>query len=52
LINLFLRIAAIGLVTFLILQSQSAQAALREKASLVDLTRDTIFVRDTNDIIT
>ncbi len=52
LINLLLRGVAIGVTTFLILQSQSAQAASREKASLLDLTHDTIFVRDMNDIIT
>src|SRR5882757_10040470 len=35
LINLLLRGVAIGVTTFLILQSQSAQAASREKASLL-----------------
>ena len=29
-----------------------AETALREQASLLDLTHDTIFVRDMNDVIT
>src|SRR5262245_12054818 len=42
----------IGATTFLALQNQSANAALREQAQLLDLTHDTIFVRDSNDLIT
>src|SRR5262249_20946147 len=42
----------IGATTFLALQNQSANAALREQAQLLDLTHDTIFVRDSNDVIT
>jgi hypothetical protein len=37
-------IAAISVTTVLALQSQSAQVTLREQASLLDLTHDTIFV--------
>jgi PAS domain S-box-containing protein len=33
-------------------ESKRAAEALREQANLLDLTHDTIFVRDTNDIIT
>src|ERR671919_372576 len=44
LFNTLLRSAAIGVATFLVLQSQSAEAALREQAGLLDLTHDTIFV--------
>ena len=42
----------IGVTAYLVLQSQSAQAGLREKAALLDLTQDTIFVRDMDDVIT
>jgi two-component system sensor kinase FixL len=44
-------IAAIGATTLLALKNQSAGAALRERARLLDLTHDTIFVRDMNDVI-
>src|SRR5947207_10727917 len=42
-------IVAIGLTTFLTLQSQSAEATLREQASLLDLTHDSIVVRSFDD---
>jgi PAS domain-containing protein len=44
-INTATSIAAIGLTTFLALQSQSSEAALREQASLLDLTHDTVIAR-------
>ena len=50
--NLFVGILTIGVTTYLALQNQSAQIALREKAGLLDLTHDTMFVRDMNDAIT
>jgi PAS domain S-box-containing protein len=45
-------LAAIGATTFLALKNQSANVALRGQARLLDLTHDTIFVRDMNDCIT
>jgi PAS domain S-box-containing protein len=44
-------VAAIGATTVLAVKNQSANAALRERARLLDLTHDSIFVRDMNDII-
>jgi PAS domain S-box-containing protein len=46
-----LSLAAIGVTTFLAVQSQSIERLLREQAGLLDLTHDTIFVRDMNDVI-
>ena len=45
-------VAAIGATTVLALQNQSANMTLRGQARLLDLTHDTIFVRDMNDVIT
>ena len=45
-------VSAIGATAFLALKNQSANAALRDQARLLDLTHDTIFVRDMNDVIT
>jgi two-component system sensor kinase FixL len=45
-------VAAIGATTILAVKNQSANAALRERARLLDLTHDSIFVRDMNDCIT
>ncbi len=45
-------LAAIGATTFLALRNQAANAMLRERARLLDLTHDTIFARDMNDTIT
>ena len=50
--NLVVGILVIALTTYLALQNQSAQIALREKAGLLDLTHDTMFVRDMNDVVT
>ncbi|MCU1244802.1 MAG: hypothetical protein JWN02_712 [Acidobacteria bacterium] len=51
-VNVLTAIAAIGVTTFLALRGQSAEAALRDQASLLDLTHDTIFVRGMDDVIT
>ena len=50
--NTFVSLLAIGLTTFLVRRGQTAEAALREQASLLNLTHDTIFVRDKNNVIT
>lgn len=47
----FLSLAAIGVTAFLAVQSQARETVLREQAGLLDLTHDTIFVRDMNDVI-
>ena len=52
LVRCFVSIAAIAATTYLALKSQSANTVVREQASLLDLTHDTIFVRDLNDVIT
>jgi PAS domain S-box-containing protein len=46
-----LSLAAIGVTAFLVVQSQSIERVLREQARLLDLTHDTVFVRDMNDVI-
>jgi two-component system sensor kinase FixL len=46
-----LSLAAIGVTTFLAVQGQSMEKVLREQAGLLDLTHDTVFVRDMNDVI-
>jgi PAS domain S-box-containing protein len=50
--NCLLCLAAIGISAFLAVQSQSREMVLREQAGLLDLTHDTVFVRDRNDVIT
>jgi two-component system, LuxR family, sensor kinase FixL len=45
-------IAAIGATTILALKNQAASAALRERARLLDLTHDAIFVRNNDEVIT
>src|SRR6476660_8635306 len=50
--NLIVGVLVVGVTTYLALQNQSAQIALREKAGLLDLTHDTMFVRDMNDVVT
>ena len=51
LLRLSIRGIVIGVTAYLVLQNQSAEAGLREKAALLDLTQDTIFVRDMDDLI-
>jgi PAS domain S-box-containing protein len=46
-----LSLAAIGVTAFLAVQSQSIERMLRGQARLLDLTHDTVFVRDMNDVI-
>ena len=50
--NHAISLLAISLTTLIALQSQSAEATLRDQASLLDLTHDTIFVRNMSDVIT
>lgn len=45
-------LSAIGITAFLALKNQAANMGLRAQAGLLDLTHDTIFVRDMNDVIT
>jgi PAS domain S-box-containing protein len=52
LVRCLMSISAIGATTFLALQNQSANMVVRERARLLDLTHDTVFVRDMNDVIT
>jgi two-component system sensor kinase FixL len=52
LVRCLMSLAAISATTFLALRNQSANAMLRERARLLDLTHDTIFARDMNDTIT
>jgi PAS domain S-box-containing protein len=47
----FLSMAAIGVTAFLAVQNQSIERVLREQAGLLDLTHDTVFVRNMNDVI-
>jgi PAS domain S-box-containing protein len=49
--NLLLSLTAIGVTAFLAVQGQSREMVLREQAGLLDLTHDTVFVRDMNDAI-
>jgi PAS domain S-box-containing protein len=46
-----LSLAAIGVTAFLVVQGQSMERVLREQAGLLDLTHDTVFVRDMDDVI-
>jgi PAS domain S-box-containing protein len=50
--NRLLSLAVIGVTAFLAVQNQSREMVLREQAGLLDLTHDTVFVRDMNDVIT
>lgn len=45
-------LAAIAITALLAARNQRAVAALREQANLLDLTPDTVFVRDRKDVIT
>jgi len=50
-VRLVVSIAAIGITAALALRNEAAMAAVREQAQLLDLTHDTIFVRDMADTI-
>ena len=52
LVRCIMSLSAIVITAFLALKNQSATAALREQAQLLDLTHDTVFVRDAKDVIT
>jgi PAS domain S-box-containing protein len=52
LLRAFVSLAAIGISTALALRNQAAAETLAEQARLLDLTHDSIFVRDRNDIVT
>ncbi|RUW86117.1 PAS domain-containing sensor histidine kinase [Mesorhizobium sp. M1E.F.Ca.ET.063.01.1.1] len=52
LMRMSIRSIVIAVTAYLVLQSQSAQAGEREKAALLDLTKDTIFIRNMDDVIT
>ena len=52
LVRLFVCLSAIGSTAFLALKNKTAAVVLGERAGLLDLTHDTIFVRDMNDVIT
>jgi PAS domain S-box-containing protein len=43
---------AIAITTFLVLKGQAAATTLREQAKLLELTHDSVFVRDMGDVIT
>jgi PAS domain S-box-containing protein len=47
----FVSLAAIAITALLATRNQMAVAALREQADLLDLTHDTVFVRDRNDVV-
>src|SRR5215510_13662389 len=52
LVRCLVSLSAIAVAAVLTLKNQSANQVLREQAGLLDLTHDTIFVRDMNDVIT
>ena len=52
LVRVVMSLSAIAATAFLALQNQSANMAVREQARLLDLTHDSIFVRDMGDVIT
>jgi len=52
LVNLLMGLSAIAIATYLALIHQSTERALKEQAGLLDVTHDTIFVRNMNDVIT
>ena len=52
LVRLLVSLAAVACTTFLAVRNQSANEIMAERARLLDLTHDTIFVRDENDTIT
>jgi two-component system, LuxR family, sensor kinase FixL len=52
LVRCIIGLSAISATTSLVLKNQSSNTALRERARLLDLTHDAIFVRDMNAVIT
>jgi PAS domain S-box-containing protein len=52
LVRCLISLSAIGITTVLALRHQDATIALRSQADLLNLTHDTIFVRDMKDVIT
>jgi PAS domain S-box-containing protein len=52
LVRCLVSLSAIAVAAVLTLKNQSANQVLREQARLLDLTHDTIFVRDMNNVIT
>jgi PAS domain S-box-containing protein len=52
LVRVVMSLSAIAATAFLALKNQSANMAVQEQARLLDLTHDTIFVRDMGDVIT
>jgi two-component system, LuxR family, sensor kinase FixL len=52
LVRVVMSLSAIAATAFLALKNQAANMAVREQARLLDLTHDTIFVRDMGDVIT
>src|SRR5262245_60568209 len=52
LVRCLMSVSAISATTFLALKIQSANMVLRERARLLDLTHDSVFVRDMKDVIT
>jgi two-component system, LuxR family, sensor kinase FixL len=52
LVRVVMSLSAIAATAFLALKNQSANMAVREQARLLDLTHDTIFVRNMGDVIT
>jgi PAS domain S-box-containing protein len=52
LIRCIVSLSAIGITSALALRNHAVEATLREKANLLELTHDAIFVRDMNDTIT
>jgi PAS domain S-box-containing protein len=52
LVNLVIGLAAIGISAYLALLNQASEIASRERARLLDVVHDAIFVRDLDDAIT
>ncbi len=52
LVRCLVSLAAVSITAVLALKNQAASLALTEQARLLDLTHDTIFARDMNDVVT
>jgi PAS domain S-box-containing protein len=52
LVNVVIGLAAIGISTYLALLNQASELASRERASLLDVAHEAIFVRDLDEAIT